>query len=140
MTDEHNDHPHVPYWRIFGYLCIFTVASVIADVMDLKAMYNIYVLSAVVLLISCFKASYVMRYFMHLKFEGGWKYVILLPTVVLALAIPFALASDIGIHYYDVEVPQQNTLLEKEIEQIAKEKAEAEHHHGDEPAEHGGGH
>ena len=140
MTEEHHDHPHVNYWRIFGYLCIFTVASVIADVMDIRRLYNLTALAAVVLLIACFKASYVMRYFMHLKFEGGWKYIILLPTTVLALAIPFALASDIGIHYYDVDVPQQNTLLEKEM-QAAKEGADHEQHdHDHDAAEHGGGH
>ncbi len=91
------------------------------------------------MVIAAFKASYVMRYFMHLKFEGKWKYVILLPTTVLALAIPFALAPDIGIHYYDVDVPQQNTLLEKEA--IADKKQDDQHeHHGDGAAEHGGQH
>ena len=47
-----------------------------------------------------------MLYFMHLKFEGKWKFVLLAPTMVLALAIPAALMPDIGSHYYDYQVPQ----------------------------------
>jgi len=139
MTEEHNDHPYVNYWMIFGFLCVLTTASVVADVIDIEHLFNLAVLAVVVLLISCFKASYVIRYFMHLKFERGWKYIILLPTTVLALAIPFALASDIGIHYYDVDVPQQNTLLQKE-KQAAKLSADDQQHHDHEAAEHGGGH
>ena len=138
MTEEHNDHPHVNYWMIFGFLCAFTVASVIADVLELSL--HRYILIFLVMLIASFKASYVMRYFMHLKFEGKWKYIVLLPTTVLALAIPFALAPDIGIHYYDVDVPQQNTLLEKEVlAEEEKDHADEDHHDGD-AVEHGGAH
>lgn len=139
MTEEHNGHPHVNYWMIFGFLCILTGASVVADVVDIEHLFNVFVLAFVVLLIACFKASYVMRYFMHLKFEGGWKYIILLPTTVLALAIPFALASDIAVHYYDVDVPQRNTLLEKE-EKAAGLTVDGEHDHDHKAAEHDGGH
>ena len=44
-----------------------------------------------------------MRYFMHLKFEGLWKYVLLLPTAILACGLPLALAPDIALHYYTPE-------------------------------------
>ena len=43
---------------------------------------------------------------MHLKYEGKWKFVLLAPTMILALAIVAALMPDIGSHYYDVRVPQ----------------------------------
>jgi cytochrome c oxidase subunit 4 len=47
-----------------------------------------------------------MLYFMHLKFEGKWKFALLAPTIVLAITIIAALMPDIGAHYYDPQVPQ----------------------------------
>jgi cytochrome c oxidase subunit 4 len=60
----------------------------------------------VVLAVATAKALFVMGYFMHLKFEGPWKFVLLAPTIILAMAIPAALMPDIGSHYYDYDVPQ----------------------------------
>jgi cytochrome c oxidase subunit 4 len=34
-----------------------------------------------------------------------WKYVLLLPTAILALGLPLALAPDIALHYYTPEHP-----------------------------------
>ncbi|MBS0264724.1 MAG: cytochrome C oxidase subunit IV family protein [Planctomycetes bacterium] len=96
------NHPHVNYWMIFGILCVLTVISWLADEIGNKGL----VLAIVVLAVATAKALFVMMYFMHLKFEGPWKYVLLAPTMVLALAIPAALMPDIGSHYYDFEAPQ----------------------------------
>ena len=49
-----------------------------------------------VLSVATAKALFVMMYFMHLKFEGRWKYVLLSPTVILAIGLPLALLPDIG--------------------------------------------
>jgi cytochrome c oxidase subunit 4 len=116
MSDEHatlaagdhaaheEHHPHVNYWAIFFALCLLTVVSWMADELGKKGL----VLAIVVLSVACFKAMFVMLYFMHLKFEGKWKFVLLAPTMILALAIPAALMPDIGSHYYDYQVPQLN--------------------------------
>jgi cytochrome c oxidase subunit 4 len=69
-----------------------------------------------VLAVACAKALFVMMYFMHLKFEGKWKYVLLAPTIVLAMAIPAALMPDIGSHYYDYDVPQTREPDEHDAE------------------------
>jgi cytochrome c oxidase subunit 4 len=97
-------HTHVNYWAIFGALCILTAVSWIAD--ELKGNMGAVLLVLVVLTVASFKAMFVMLYFMHLKFEGKWKFVLLAPTTVLALAIVAGLMPDIGSHYYDVQVPQ----------------------------------
>jgi cytochrome c oxidase subunit IV len=120
-SDEHHEeHPHVNYMAVFGALCALTLASVIADTIGGVLGKTLVVL--IVLVVASFKAMFVMLYFMHLKFEGKWKYVLLAPTTILALAIIAALMPDIGTHYYDVQVPQMKT-------------APAAHHGGDtEPA------
>ena len=98
----HEHHPHVNYWLIFAALCVLTLVSWGADELGNKGI----VLAIVVLSVATAKALFVMLYFMHLKFEGKWKFVLLAPTMVLAMAIPAALMPDIGSHYYDDEVPQ----------------------------------
>src|SRR5258708_23153201 len=73
---------------------------------DWRMLHKGILLTFIVLAVACAKALFVMLYFMHLKFEGKWKFVLLAPTMVLAMAIPAALMPDIGSHYYDYEVPQ----------------------------------
>lgn len=128
--DDHGhheaQHPHVNYWAIFGALCLLTVASVIADLMG-GTMGKV-VLALVVLTVACFKAMFVMLYFMHLKFEGKWKFVLLAPTTILALAIIAALMPDIGTHYYDVQVPQLNYAAESGHGHDVEHAGEGAHH------------
>ena len=104
MAEDHDTHANVNYTGIFIALCVCTLLSILADVVG-KGMGKV-ILASLVLGIAAFKATFVILYFMHLKFEGPWKYVLLAPTTVLAMALPFTLAPDISFHYYTVQVPQ----------------------------------
>ena len=77
----------------------------------------------IVMLVAVAKASFVIAYFMHVKYEGRWIYAMLLPTIILACAIPAALMPDIGIHYYLMQTFQTDErdaqLTEEEHEQPA---------------------
>lgn len=108
MADEHEAHP-VNYKLIFAFLCACTIFSVLADMYG-KGMIGRAVLIGIVLFIAVCKALFVLLYFMHIRFEGPWKYVLLSPTLVLAMAIPFTLAPDISFHYYNMEVPQNENI------------------------------
>ncbi len=99
---HHESHLRT-YFTVFFVLCVCTVVSVVADVVHF-APHKVVV--AVVMAVAVTKALCVMMYFMHLKFERAWKYLLLAPTLILASAIPFALFPDIGGHYYTVDVPQ----------------------------------
>lgn len=103
MSDEHDSH-HVNYTAIFGVLCVLTVLSIVADLT--KSRLGAVALASVVMGVAVFKATCVLLYFMHIRFEGPWKYILLAPTTVLAMALPFTLAPDISFHYYTVQVPQ----------------------------------
>ena len=46
--------------------------------------------------IASFKVSLVALYFMHLKFEGRWKYVLTIPPLLLFAALVAALLPDIA--------------------------------------------
>ncbi len=89
---------HANYLMVFVALCVCTLISVATDLVHIP---NRTVLAIVVLAVAVAKALFVMAYFMHLKFEGRWKYVLLAPTLILAVGLPLALLPDIGMHYYN---------------------------------------
>ena len=99
-TNEKEKPPVLPLIGVFVALIACTILSVVFDVFRPE---NFGVLATLVLSVATAKALFVMVYFMHLKFEGRWKWVILLPTVVLAIGLPISLAPDIGIGYYEPE-------------------------------------
>ena len=119
MSDEHShEHHAVNYTAIFGLLCVCTLASICFD--WFKDSMPKPLLIVLILGVALCKATFVLLYFMHIKFETAWKYVLLAPTAVLACALPFALAPDIAYHYYNVSAEQRL---------IAAEDTEASHAH-----------
>lgn len=121
---ESPTHAYVKYSTIFFALCICTVLSIIFDIIDIReknivGIQGFILLAFLVLAVACAKALFVLIYFMHLKFEGKWKYVLLSPTIILALGLTIAMTPDIGIHYYTNESPQVDYL--KQAQQAATE-------------------
>jgi cytochrome c oxidase subunit 4 len=115
---DHDTH-HVNYLAIFGVLCVCTALSVVFDVIHLsKAVTIVLVMSVAVT-----KALCVMMFFMHLKFEGNWKFVLLAPTTILAIGLPLALYPDVGASYYTQTAPQVTSWAE-EISEYQEHHAE----------------
>lgn len=96
-------HGHVNYVVVFFALCFFTAISVVLDLLHGLSKETVAVL---VLAVATAKALCVMMFFMHLKFEGNWKYIILAPTTILAIGLMVALGPDQAFHYYDSTAPQ----------------------------------
>ena len=101
---DHAAHPHVNYFAIFIALCVCTGISILLDVFEVHSLR--FVIAFLVLSVAVAKALFVLTYFMHLKFEGNWKFIILMPTTILAIGLMVALTPDIGLHYYTPNVPQ----------------------------------
>lgn len=116
--DNHQTH-HVNYLAIFFVLCCCTALSVVFDVLKFDKPVTIVLVFSVAIA----KAMCVMMFFMHLKFEGNWKYVLLAPTTILAIGLPLALMPDIGVTYYTSTAPQAHEWG-KEFSAY-----QAEHHH-----------
>ncbi len=128
---DHKSHDKI-YWAVFFALCIFTGLSFAADELPVKEAgsesasgWSTPVIAVIVLAIAVAKATCVMLYFMHLKWERGWKYVLLAPTTILAIGFPIALMPDIGFHYYH-QVPTETM-----IEASADHADHADHADGD---------
>jgi len=137
--DDHSAH-HVNYLYVFFALCGFTALSVVFDMLGAFSVPHS-VIIVLVLAVACAKALSVMMFFMHLKFEGNWKYVLLAPTTILAIGLPLALYPDVGVAYYTSTAPQQEDWG-KEIAEY-KEQHDGEHgdaKHDSEPHEGGENH
>lgn len=106
--DSHATH-HVNYLTIFFVLCGCTALSVLFDVLHMPKEVTI----VLVLAVACAKAMCVMMFFMHLKFEGNWKFVLLAPTTILAIGLPLALYPDVGASYYTSVAPQTGVWAEE---------------------------
>ncbi|GDX93136.1 hypothetical protein LBMAG46_31440 [Planctomycetia bacterium] len=117
--DDHQTH-HVNYLAVFFVLCGCTGLSVLFDVLSMPKGVTI----VLVLAVACAKAMSVMMYFMHLKFEGNWKYVLLAPTTILAIGLPIALFPDIGRSYYINAAPQVTSWAD-EVAEYEREHAAA---------------
>jgi cytochrome c oxidase subunit 4 len=128
MSDEHGGH-HANYFAVFIALCICTGLSVMFDLVHIPSKKLLIVL---VLSVAVAKALFVMTYFMHLKFERAWKYVLLAPTIILAMGLPLALLPDVGVHYYTIDVPQ--------IEEAAQEGGALRYQGADAPRSPEGSH
>jgi cytochrome c oxidase subunit IV len=140
MTDEHatathhhDSHAphHVWYFGVFGCLCILTALSVMFDVFKIEGKTTVgginILLALLVLSVATAKALFVMTYFMHLKFEGRWKFLLLSPTVILACGLPLALLPDVGVHYYTTDVPQNSAHVTEHSHTPLETTSESSH-------------
>jgi cytochrome c oxidase subunit 4 len=120
MSDDHHAHDAshgAAYRNVFIALCVFTLVSVGADWFKSDTTRGKIILGAVVLAVATCKALCVMLYFMHLKFERAWKYLLLAPTLIIAAALPLSLRPDIGETYYTLDIQQQRDYPEHEASQ-----------------------
>ena len=87
---------HVPYMKVFYALLVFTVLEYFYAKLASGMGFSLGALVLGLMILAVTKASLVGIYFMHLKFEGRWVYLMLVPASLLALVLIFALYPDIG--------------------------------------------
>ena len=107
MSDAHAGHGHeaphghdhskgLPFnpFVIFAVLVVLTAVSWLADKM--QASLSLMSISVIVMFVSVCKASLVVAFFMHFKYEGNWKYVLTIPPLIMAVWVMVALVPDVG--------------------------------------------
>ena len=95
MAKTETAHAHPNYMLIFWMLVILTGASFVTYFVG-DAVSKTAIIFFVMLVAMC-KASLVGLFFMHLKFEGPWKYVLLIPAGMLLVLLMLALIPDVGL-------------------------------------------
>lgn len=134
---EHDDDDHGgtgKYWVVFVCLCILTTASFLTYFDFWKEYMGEAKMTArmFMLAVAVVKASLVMLFFMHLKWEANWKYVLTIPSLMMAIFLMIALVPDIGMRTVRYAEERSRAAASPEAMPVPLE------HHGDEPhaAEH----
>jgi cytochrome c oxidase subunit 4 len=100
------DHAHggsvKTYMAVFIALCVLTTASFMTwTPMWHKAVSdNKHVAWAFMMAISCTKALLVILFFMHLKYEANWKYVLTFPAAFMSIFLALMLVPDVGLRFW----------------------------------------
>ena len=133
--DSHEAAHHPNYWAIFLALCGLTAVSWLLDEsLGWGLLSSRRVLAVLVLGVALAKALFVAIYFMHLKFEGRWKYVLLTPTMILAIGLPIALAPDLSLQYYPADTAQTRYLKQLKRDAATSVQTPDERTLGDAPS------
>lgn len=122
------EHGNGKYYAVFVALCVLTGASFFtySDYWwfhDTPAVGWAFMMS-----VSCAKAMLVILFFMHVKYEANWKYVLTIPPAIMAIFLMLALVPDIGMRLRNAS--------EERLRHMAKPAVTASADHGA-PQEHG---
>src|SRR5690349_999641 len=90
------EHP-VRYFTVFVTLVVMTVVTVVVAFLGISVEWQKVCLA---LAIAFFKASLVVLYFMHMKFEGKLIYLILLVPLAFCIMLVMALLPDVSFAPY----------------------------------------
>jgi cytochrome c oxidase subunit 4 len=106
VVEEHQTEAHAPYVKVWVALLVLTVIEYeYASVF--KSHFSVLLLG--LLLLALVKAGLVGWFFMHLKFEGNWVYVLLVPACILATIIVLALSPDMVLKPVAEENPGEDS-------------------------------
>jgi cytochrome c oxidase subunit IV len=132
-----NDHSHAAhpdhfwlYMRVFGALIVLTSCSLFAF-SPLWPFQETWIRNAFMFTVSCFKAFLVISFFMHMHWEANWKYVLTIPTSIMAIFLMIMLAPDVGFRFL--------RFAEERLQFDAEATVAHPHNELHGPASHGGG-
>ncbi len=93
--DSHEAHDTMQYIYVFLALCVLTGASFFtySDLWPFHAQPEIG--WTFMMGVSCTKAMLVIMFFMHLKYEASWKYVLTIPASIMSIFLIIALFPDV---------------------------------------------
>ena len=100
VAEEHQMEAHAPYLKVWFWLAVLTGVEYFYAFF-LKDYFLILVLG--LLFLALIKAGMVGWYFMHLKFEGNWVYILIVPACILATIIVLALCPDQAMKPTDID-------------------------------------
>lgn len=96
--DHHEDHGgYGVYIGVFIALCLLTTFSFLTYFDFWRNHVPVHVSRAFMMAVSCTKAMLVIMFFMHLKWEANWKWVLTVPASVMSALLIFALVPDVGL-------------------------------------------
>lgn len=105
-SGSHGNDPHAAehgigkYVAVFVALCVLTAMSFFTTSSYWPFHDRPQVGWAFMMAVSCTKAMLVIAFFMHLKYEADWKYVLTVPASIMSVLLILALVPDVGMRVY----------------------------------------
>ncbi len=101
MADTHAEHAHAgpsfqAYMMVFGALCVCTALSFIVNLL----LGENHTSAAIIMAVAVVKATLVAGIFMHLKFDWGKLYCIILPVCVVTVMMVIILSIDTTLAWH----------------------------------------
>lgn len=102
-TTEHAEHGHgdhggiQKYVYVFLALCALTTMSFLTYTDYWRNHFDIRAGWLLMMAVSCSKAMLVILFFMHVKYEANWKYVLTIPASIMSIFLILALVPDVGL-------------------------------------------
>ena len=125
-ADAPEDHGGIAkYIYVFIALCVLTSASFFtySDYWPFKDQPKIG--WAFMMAVSCTKAMLVILFFMHVKYEANWKYVLTIPAAFMSIFLVLALVPDIGLRSHWLSEERQQYMADP------RSTVKPAHRHGD---------
>lgn len=101
---DHDDHEHHGgfglYMAVFVALCALSTLSFLTYFEFWRNSVPMEVSRAFMMAVSCTKAMLVIMFFMHLKWEANWKWVLTVPASFMSALLILALVPDVGLRMY----------------------------------------
>ena len=101
LHDAHADHSHEDHGGLAKYLYVFLALCVLSSASFFTVSsywpFDRHVAWAFMMAVSCGKAMLVVLFFMHVKYEANWKYVLTIPASIMAIFLTLALVPDVGL-------------------------------------------
>jgi caa(3)-type oxidase subunit IV len=96
----HEDHGHgglMKYIYVFIALCLLTTMSFFTYTEYWRNHFDVRAGWFLMMAVSCSKAMLVILFFMHVKYEANWKYVLTIPASIMSVFLVLALVPDVGL-------------------------------------------
>ena len=131
--DEHAPAGNAKYLMVFAALCVLTGASFFTYSNAWPWQDQPEVGRTFMMAVSCVKASLVILFFMHLKYESGaWKYVLTIPAAMMSVFLVLALVPDVMLRGRTVsEERLQHMALPQDSHDVHAEEGHGEEGHED---------
>ncbi|MDZ4780722.1 MAG: cytochrome C oxidase subunit IV family protein [Planctomycetia bacterium] len=85
------------YFAVFVALCVLSAMSFLTYTDFWRERFPVEAGRTFMMAVSCTKAMLVILFFMHVKHEANWKYVLTIPPAIMAVFLMLALVPDIGL-------------------------------------------
>lgn len=102
-ADSHKgEHQHDVrlFLAVFVALCVLTTMSFLTYFDFWRNHVPTEISRAFMMAVSCTKAMLVIMFFMHLKWEANWKWVLTVPASIMSALLILALIPDIGLRMH----------------------------------------